>query len=138
MKKKVVLSCLSFLIVIALPLVSCGKSTSTPTSSTTYTGTPTLKEISVIPAGADNLAIGNVQHFSAIGTYTDGSIVDITKKVTWASSNTAVATISFDTTSLSGAAMGVGAGKTNITASLSGITSPVAVLQVANVTSQPK
>ena len=86
-----------------------------------------------MPAGSDNLAIGNVQHFSAIGTYTDGSIVDITKKVTWASSNTNVATID----SL-GAATGVGGGKTNLTASLSGLTSPVAVLQVANVTAQPK
>ena len=133
MKKKVVLLCLSFLILVALPMVSCGQSTSTPTSSTIYTGTPTLKEISVIPAGSDNLAIGNVQHFSAIGTYTDGSILDITKKVTWASSNTNVATID----SL-GAATGVGGGKTNLTASLSGLTSPVAVLQVANVTAQPK
>ena len=133
MKKKVVLLCLSFLIVVAMPLVSCAKSTSTSTSSTPFTGTPTLKEITVMPAGSDNLAIGNVQHFSAIGTYTDGSIVDITKKVTWASSNTNVATID----SL-GAATGVGGGKTNLTASLSGLTSPVAVLQVANVTAQPK
>jgi uncharacterized protein YjdB len=64
------------------------------------------------------LTIGFTQQFRAYGTYADGSTVDITKDVTWTSSDTTVATIS-----PTGLSTGIATGTTNITASLSGIIS---------------
>jgi trimeric autotransporter adhesin len=84
-----------------------------------------------------DLAIGNYHHFSAIAKYSDGSLVDVSTKVTRTSSNPAIATISFDTKSLSGVAIGIAPGKTNITASFEGKTSQVTVLTVSSFTIQP-
>jgi hypothetical protein len=83
----------------------------------------TLKSIAVTPASA-SIATGQTQQFIATGTYTDGSTANITSACSWTSSTTSVATIS------DGVATAVGVGTTNIMASLSGITSPAAVLTV--------
>ncbi len=54
---------------------------------------PTLSSITVIPA--NSFIIKNVtKQFTAIGTFTNGSIQDLTNSVTWSSSAPAVATIS--------------------------------------------
>ena len=62
-------------------------------------------------------------------SFDDGSTPDITSAATWASSNTAVATI--DGSVL---AIGVSVGTTDITASQDGVTSNIASLQVTAVT----
>ena len=80
----------------------------------------TLSSITVTPSTLSKLAIGATQQFKAMGAYSDKSTVDITSKVKWNSSNKAVNTISS-----SGLATGVGIGTTNITASMSGISSPI-------------
>jgi hypothetical protein len=73
-----------------------------------------------------DLTIGATQQFNAVGIFSDGSFSDITYLVNWASSNTAVATISSSIlTPNTGLAKYLSAGKTNITASLLGVTTSV-------------
>ena len=80
----------------------------------------TLSSIAVTPSAPGKLAVGATQQFKAMGAYSDKSTADITSKVNWNSSNKAV-----DTISSSGLATGVGIGSTNISASMSGISSPI-------------
>lgn len=85
------------------------------TATLTVTST-TIVSITVTPSGR-TIAPGTKQNFSATGLFADNSSQVITSDVTWASSNTAVATIS-----AAGSAQGVAAGTTNITASFGGVT----------------
>ena len=77
---------------------------------------PTLTSIAVTPANPTNLA-GATQQFTATGTYSDGSTQNLSNRVTWASSKTAVATINTN-----GLATAISAGTTTISAALSGMT----------------
>jgi len=86
-----------------------------------------LSSIAVTPASPADLAVGSTQQFTATGTYSDGSVADITSQVTWASSDPAIASIS-----PTGLATGVTAGNTNITASASGVISPTTPLTVSS------
>ncbi len=70
---------------------------------------PTLSSISVTPANP-SIVVGSTQQFTATGTYSDGSTKVITT-VTWASLNTAVASISS-----TGLATALSAGTATITA----------------------
>jgi len=88
---------------------------------------PSVKEYTDYPA---KLRIGSKEQFIAIGTYSDTAYSAITSQVTWASSNTTVATIF-----ASGLASAVADGTTNITATLLGITSPPLILTVGSPTS---
>lgn len=72
----------------------------------------TLSSIAISPT-ASSIASGNIQIFSATGTYSDGSSQDLSSSVTWSSNNNAVATISS-----TGIATGVSEGSTTITATL--------------------
>ncbi len=85
---------------------------------------PVLISISVTPASA-SIPFGSTQQFTAMGTYSDNSVQDLTTSATWNSSNSSVATISN-----TGLAFTTGIGTTNITAAFSGITSNTAVLTV--------
>jgi hypothetical protein len=83
-----------------------------------------LASITVVPSSTANLVVGATQHFTATGTYSDGSTADFTSQVVWSSSNTAAVTIA-----ASGTATAVGGGTTNITATFGGLTSqPVAMM----------
>ena len=77
--------------------------------------TASLTSIAVTPANPAILA-GASQQFTATGTYSDGTIQNLSSQVTWTSSATAVATINS-----SGLATGVSAGTTTITAALAGV-----------------
>jgi len=94
--------------------------------STTVTvpGTVVLQSIALTPA-SPSIAKGLTQQFTATGNYSDGSHQDITGQATWASATPGVATIN-----AAGLATGVGIGTSNITAGLSGVTSPIDVLTV--------
>jgi uncharacterized protein YjdB len=83
----------------------------------------------LVNPGTASIAEGITQQFAAIGTYTDGSAPDITRSVAWGSSNTAVATIGSG-----GLATGVDAGTASITASLGGVQSNTATLNVTEAT----
>jgi hypothetical protein len=85
----------------------------------------TVTSIDIQPASPASLAVGSTLQFVATVIYADGSSAVITSQVTWASSDTTIATIS-----PKGLVTGVADGSINITASLSGITSPVINLKV--------
>jgi trimeric autotransporter adhesin len=100
-----------------------------PAATLTVTAAPVLQSIAVAPANP-SVASPNTQQFTATGTYLTGtqtSTQDITSKVTWASSNPAVATIS-----AAGLATSAGAGTTTISATL-GSVSGNTVLTVTGV-----
>ncbi len=82
---------------------------------------PTLSALSVTPVNP-SVSIGSPQPFTATGTYADDSTRDLTSQVTWASSNTAVATIASG-----GLATGVSAGSATLSATLSGVTANTAL-----------
>ena len=90
---------------------------------------PSLKEYTDYPA---KLSIGDKVQFIAVGTYSDTAYSAVTSQVTWASSNSAVATIS-----AGGLVTAVADGTANITATLSGITSPPLILTVGSPDSNP-
>jgi hypothetical protein len=77
---------------------------------------PTLTSIAVTPTNA-TLVTGTSQPFTATGTYSDGSTLNITSQATWSSSLTSVATIA-----AGGLATAASAGTTTISASLAGVT----------------
>jgi hypothetical protein len=77
---------------------------------------PTLASIVVTPANPAIL-VGASQAFTATGTYSDGSVQDITRLATWKSSSTGVATINAN-----GLASGLSAGTTTISAAMSTVT----------------
>ncbi|HEX5651223.1 MAG TPA: Ig-like domain-containing protein [Steroidobacteraceae bacterium] len=81
-----------------------------PSTSTT----PTLTSIEVTPSLA-TAAAGTTTPFRATGLYSDNSKQDLTTQVTWASSDTAVATVS-NNVGFNGVATTVGAGSTAVSA----------------------
>ncbi len=90
--------------------------------STTLTVTPAaLTGIQVTPAN-ESIARGTTQQYTATGTFTDSSTQNITTQVTWASSDTTVASIS-NAVGSDGLASADDTGDTTISATLSGVTS---------------
>jgi hypothetical protein len=90
------------------------------TSSTTLSVNPAaLLSIAVTPANA-SAALGTTEQYRAVGTYSDGSTLDLTATATWSSSTTAVATISNNLGTL-GLASTASVGTTNISASLGSV-----------------
>ena len=88
------------------------------TNGTVFTvkAAPTLTSIAVLPVNP-SILVGASQPFTATGTYSDSSTQNLSSRVTWTSSKTAVATINTN-----GLATGVSAGITVISAALSGVT----------------
>jgi 6-phosphogluconolactonase (cycloisomerase 2 family) len=104
------------------------------TNLTVAAATATLVSITVTPATATLSAPTNqtppsTLAFIATGTYSDGTTHIVTSTATWASSNTAVATINN-----AGLATAVSVGTTLITAAQGGITSNAATLTVTAAT----
>jgi hypothetical protein len=109
-----------------------GTVTSVP-SALTVTGA-TLVSIAVNPPAA-TIAAGTTQQYQATGTYTDLTTQDLTDDpgLVWASSNTAVATIS-NAAGTKGLATGVAQGATDITATLASVASGPSLLTVTAAT----
>jgi Flp pilus assembly secretin CpaC len=91
----------------------------------------TLQSIVISPAVV-SIAPRATSQFTAVGTFSDGTSQDISSNVNWTSSNSAVASIGAQ----SGLALGVGAGTTQVTASLGSITSAPAALTGTTATVQ--
>jgi hypothetical protein len=104
--------------------ITFNKTTSTSASILT---TPIISSITVTATSPSSLDVGSKEKFTATGNNWIGPPEDVSYLVTWFSDNTAVATI--DT---SGLVTAVGVGTTNITAMLSGITSPAVSLTVVS------
>src|SRR5207248_1736995 len=86
------------------------------TGSTTLTvGPAVLVSIAVTPANP-SIPKGTTQQFTATGTYSDGSTVDLTSSAAWVSSNPAVATIT-----AGGLASGAAPGTSQVSASSGGV-----------------
>jgi uncharacterized protein YjdB len=94
--------------------------------STTLTVTPAaLVSIEVTPAAA-SLANGLTQQFSATGVYADNSTQDLTTEVTWASSDTAVASVS-NAAGSKGLATTASVGSATVSANSGGLTGSTAL-----------
>jgi len=72
-----------------------------------------------------DLSVGTTMQFFAYGTYSDGSVTNITSNVTWSSDNSNIAYID-----VTGLVTGESAGQADISASQDGINSPAVVLSV--------
>ena len=88
---------------------------------------PKLISIAVSPASPSTLAVGAMEQFTAAGTYADGTTADITNKAAWVCDNN---DISIDAW---GIATGAAAGNADVTATLSGVTSPAVSITVTPV-----
>jgi len=86
-------------------------------SSTLTVSNAVLVSIAVTPV-TDSIIVSATTQFTATGTYSDSTKMDITTAVTWSSSNNTVATI--DNTTNIGLATGVSAGAVTIDATDSG------------------
>ena len=84
------------------------------TASLTVTNA-TLTSLSVTPASA-SISLGSSQQFTAIGTFSDGSTLNLTGQVSWASSDITVAILNSV-----GLAASSGTGTATITATLNGV-----------------
>ena len=92
-----------------------GDPVQTATKSLSVTVVGTLISIAVTPVNP-SVMTGSTQQFSANGTYSDGSVQDLTSQATWTSSNPAVATVN-----ASGLASAALAGNTTISAGMDGV-----------------
>jgi uncharacterized protein YjdB len=82
----------SSILMVCLGLSGCGGGSS-KSNSQNSNGTPTLASITVYGKNAaTSVAAGASLQLVAQGNYSDGTIADITSKVTWSTSNSAVAT----------------------------------------------
>jgi hypothetical protein len=84
------------------------------TASLTVTNA-TLTAIAVTP-GSVSISVGSSQQFAATGTFSDGSVMNITGQAAWSSSNATIATIISQ-----GVASGGSVGTSTITAALNGV-----------------
>jgi hypothetical protein len=100
-------------------------------STTLAISNATLASISVTPA-LPVIALGTQQAFTATGTFSDGSIQDLTAQVTWSSSAAAVASVA-NTAGDKGVASSIAMGSTDISAELEGISGSM-TLAVSNAT----
>ena len=86
-----------------------------------FTVNVTLVSIAITPANT-SVPLGNLQQFTATGTYSDGSTQNLTGSVVWASSSLGIATITTAQSSSSpGLAQSVAQGSTSITATLGSV-----------------
>jgi uncharacterized protein YjdB len=105
--------------------VAAGDSTITAalngiTKSTTLTvSAAELQSIAVTPANA-SVPKGESEQFTATGTFSDNTTAEITSQVTWASSATAIATIS-NTAATRGLASALAIGNSTITATMGSV-----------------
>lgn len=101
---------------------------STSGSTTASISDAELVSITIAPA-ITIIDDTSTQQYTAIGSYSDGTLIDITSTSTWISTDPSKATINVST----GLATGVSAGTTTITATKSGKTSNTATLNVTTV-----
>ena len=86
----------------------------------------TLVSIAITPL-TPSITDGTTQQFTATGTYTDNSTQNLTSSVTWASSDTTIASVS-NALGSNGLATAAGVGTTSIGATLGTVTAPAATL----------
>lgn len=118
---------ISFSLLITIPfllLIGCGSGSSAGGGK----GPATLTSIAITPASV-TIGVGGSQQLKAMGTYSDGSQVDITTTSTWTSTNAAVATVS-----TSGMLKAIGVGSASVTASVGNVNQSAQVAVTATKT----
>jgi N-acetylneuraminic acid mutarotase len=98
-------------------------------STTLTVVTASLTSIAVTPPNP-SIARGTGQQFIATGNFSDGSTQDLSSSVTWASTNTAVASIS-NVSGSRGLANGLNTGSTTISATLGAISGSITLTVTA-------
>jgi trimeric autotransporter adhesin len=120
--------------------VATGKAAGSTTITATVSGVSGSTSLTVsaaqikslsVSAGLYSIAPNTTQAFQATGTFTDGSVQNVTGQVQWTSSNTSVASMNFN--GEPGLVEGLAAGTSTITAT-SGSVSSQATLTVTNAT----
>ncbi len=91
------------------------------TGTTTITVSAAVLQTIAVTRVSATVPKGRTSQFTAIGTYSDGSTLDITTQATWSPMDSAIATVS-NAVDSNGLATGEGVGATTIYASLSGKT----------------
>jgi len=113
-----------FMLAFGLVLgASCGKEPSTNPSPNPNPAVPTTTSIELV--GPQTVAPGATVQFSVIGHRSDGSTLDATRQVTWASNNSFILFVSS-----TGAVSGRGTGETTITVSMGTLRSTKEVIVV--------
>jgi hypothetical protein len=103
-------------------------------STTATVNSGNLVSIAIKPGNVTTLAQGTSQQYSAIGTFSNGSTLDITNQVTWSSSDTTIATVAQKTGLVQAAATVPNpTNKVTISATLSSVSQQLA-LTVTNAT----
>ncbi len=111
--------------------VAVSASLSSVTGSTPFTVTAAvLTSLTITPANS-SASLGSVRQYVATGRYTDGSTQNLTGQVTWASSNTSVASIS-NANGSRGLATTLGTGSTSITAAFATFTASSNLVVIQN------
>lgn len=113
-------------VLAALPLGSLALVCS-PGCGSSSAPTPQLVSISVTPAN-QSIPQGSKLQFTALGTFSDGSIQSLGGKAVWSSSNQLVATINM----VSGLAAAVGPGTTSIMAAVGSINGATMLMVTSN------
>src|SRR5262249_51830967 len=85
-----------------------------------------LVSMTVDPSSASLIA-GGIKLFIATGTFSDGTIQDLTTSASWISSNTSIATVDSMEGIDSGLVTGIGAGTATIPATEAGVSSTATV-----------
>jgi len=102
---------------LALGSLTISATSGSITGSTSVTvQSSTLTSITIVPANG-SIAVSTTEQFHALGNYSDGSVQNLTRQVTWASSNTAVLQIVSG-----GNSRGLTPGTTTVTATLGSVT----------------
>ena len=111
--------------------LTLGTTTITATSGT-VSGTLSLNTIAatiqsmVIAPATLQTGVGITRHFTATGTFSDGSVADVTASATWATQVAGIASVS------NGAASGLALGTTSVTATLGNVAASAAVAVTTN------
>jgi len=106
--------------------LTVGTTTISATSGTT-SGTRSLTTIAatiqsmVIAPATLQTGVGITRHFTATGTFSDGSVADVTASATWATQTAGIASVS------NGAASGLALGSTGVTARIGTVSAGAAV-----------
>ncbi len=103
--------------IAGVAIVSASIGLISATSTVTVTGA-LLESITLAPASLI-LPVGGYEQLRATGTYDDNTVVDLTASVTWSSDNDTVAFVSI-APGTAGQVTGIGAGTTQIIASMDG------------------
>ncbi len=95
-------------------ITAADPTTGLSTSTTLEVTDATLVSLAITP-GSPNVIVSTQTQLTATGTFSDGSVIDVTRDVTWTSNATSIATV-LNVGSTKGTVTGVAPGQASITA----------------------